>query len=288
MKTSYKCIECFLRQIETASSLVKLKKEKKKELLFFLAQKLLHFNFNQPPVVFGRTIYKSVSTISGIKDIFSKEKVRIEHRLIKFTPYFRAKLKESKYPLYAAAKICCAANAIDFGAGTFPNLKNLLSRIKRARLEVDHFPVFRDKLEKAKILLVIGDNCGEVLFDKFFIEEILKFRPKIKIFYATRSSPIINDVRIPDAKRVGVDKVAEVISTGCDYPGVVLSKTSKHFRKIYKQAELIISKGQGNFESISDKRKDIFYLFKIKCITVSEFLSLPVNRLLFIHNRIVE
>jgi len=287
MKTSYKCIECFLRQIETASFLVKLKEEQKKEIQFLLARKLLQFDFNQPPVVFGRIIYKSVSKISGIKDIFRKEKIRIENRLIKFTPYFRAIIKESKDHLYAAAKICCAANAIDFGAGEYPNLKNLLSRIKRISLEVDHFPVFRDRLKKAKNLLVIGDNCGEVLFDKFFMEEILKFRPQIKIFYATRSSPIINDVVIQDAKRVGVDRVAKVISTGCDYPGVVLTNTSKYFRKIYKQTNLIISKGQGNFESISDKRKDIFYLFKIKCTTVSEFLSLAVNSLLFIHNKIV-
>ncbi|MFH1678898.1 MAG: ARMT1-like domain-containing protein [Candidatus Omnitrophota bacterium] len=285
MKASYKCIDCFSRQIKISSSLIRLNKKDKESLVLFLRRKLLKFDFNQPPVVFGRAIYKSVAKAGGVKDIFAKEKIRIENYLIKLSPYFRMILEKAQDPLYAAARICCAANEIDFGAGKRPDLKNIFFKIKNIKLKINHFSVFKSKLKKIRNLLIIGDNSGEAFFDKFFIEEIIKFNPQINVCYATRSSPIINDVLISDAKRLALDKVARITSSGCDYPGIILEKISKSFRKIYNQADLIISKGQGNFESLSDKEKDIFYLFQIKCITVSDFLSLPVGGLLFIHNK---
>jgi len=100
-----------------------------------------------------------------------------------------------------------------------------------------------------------------------------------------RSSPIINDVVVSDARRIGIDKVAKVISSGCDYPGLILSKTFPAFRRIYKDADIVISKGQGNFESFYDDKKDIFYLFQIKCQAVSGLLNIPRDKALFIYNK---
>lgn len=257
----------------------------KEKLFIILTKKLLKFDFNHPPVVFGRTIYKTISQVSGVKDIFYKEKIAIEKYLLKFTASIKHNIEEAKNPLYSAAKICCAGNAIDFGAGKKPDIKNLLRQIKKLKLKVNHFLIFREKLKKANKLLIIGDNCGEILFDKLFVEEIVKYHPKLKIFYATRSSPVINDVLISDAKRVGLHTLAKVISTGCDYPGIILSKSSLYFKSIYHQAEIIVSKGQGNFESLADRRKHIFYLFQIKCLPVSDYLSLPVGSLLFLYNK---
>ncbi len=285
MRTSHKCIKCFFRQGERAASSIKLSIAKKVKLKKFLTQRLRQFDFNNPPVVFGRTIYKAVARIGGVKDIFHKEKQEIENRLIKFAGSFKITLQQSKQRLYMAAKASCAANAIDFGAGKTPDLRRLLRRIKRVRLKVDHFSIFCDKVATAKTVLIIGDNCGEVLFDKFFIIELLRVKPKIKVFYAARSAPVINDILRQDAIRVGIDKVAKVISSGCDYPGLMLSKTSSYFKKIYREADFVISKGQGNFESLNDKRKNIFYLFQIKCRPVSDFLCLSAGSLLFLHNK---
>lgn len=285
MKISYKCISCFFRQIDATTSLIKLNQKTKEKLFILLTKKLLKFDFNQPPVVFGRTIYQTISRVSGIKDIFLKEKIAIERYLLNFTPPIKHTIEEATNPLYTAAKMCCAGNAIDFGAGKTPDVKNLLRQIKNIRLKVDHFPIFREMIRKATKLLIIGDNCGEILFDKFFVKEVLRYNPKLKVFYATRSSPIINDVLISDAKRVGLHALAKVISSGCDYPGIIIPKSSLSFRNIYRGAEIIVSKGQGNFESLCDRRKHIFYLFQIKCLAVSEFLSLPVYSLIFLYNK---
>jgi uncharacterized protein with ATP-grasp and redox domains len=285
MKTSNKCISCFFRQIDATSSLINLKSTKKKDLFKHLTRKLLNFDFNQPPVVFGKTIYNNISRISGIKDIFALEKIAIEKYLLRFTSSIEQRIKRTSRPLYMSAKMCCAANAIDFGAGKRPNINKILTTITKERLAVDNFNIFEEKLRKAKSVLVIGDNCGEIIFDRFFIVELKKRFRQLQIFYATRSSPIINDVLIADARRVAMHTVARLLSSGCDYPGIIIPKASNLFRGIYRQADIVISKGQGNFESLNDRKKDIFYLFQIKCEPVSDYLSLPVGSILFLYNK---
>jgi hypothetical protein len=286
MNTSVKCIGCFFNQAELAVSLLKLEEEKKRKVFFILTKKLLRFDFKNPPVVFGRTIYKTISRIAKEKDIFAKEKLKIENFLKRRISFFEEKLKEKKDALYLSAKLSCLGNSVDFGAGKYPDLERLLFEIEKVKFKVNHFRVFKEKLKKAKRILFIADNCGEVFFDRLFIEEILKTHPFLEIFYAVRSSPIINDALVEDAKRAEIDEYAKVFSSGCDYPGLILSKTSNYFKKVWRKVDFVISKGQGNFESLKSK-KDIFYVFKIKCPTVSDFLGLPVDSLLFLYNKIM-
>ncbi len=285
MKTSYLCIPCFFRQIENASSLVGLSKENRDKLHSYITKRLLIFDFNYSPVVFGRTIYKTISQISNKRDPFLEEKIRAEECLLKILPKIRSYLKIVKNPLYITAKMSCIANSIDFGTGKIPKVHGIISQLKNAKLYIDHFLLFKKKIKKKNSILVIGDNCGETIFDLLFIEEIKKHYSGIKIFYATRSAPIINDVVFSDAKRIGLNKVAKVLSSGCDYPGIILKKASPIFKKIYQQADIVVSKGQGNFESLWDIKKDIFYLFKVKCPPVSEFLNTPQNSYIFFYNK---
>jgi len=285
MKTSYKCIQCFFRQIEAAVLLAGINKTKKEKLFMDITKKLLRFDFNSPPVVFGKTIYKSISRISGKKDIFYGKKIETERYLARHSYDLENTISESRDSLFTAAKMSCAANAIDFGTGRYPDVNRLLSELKHVRLYVNQFMLFRKMLVKSRSLLILADNCGEAVFDMFFTKEIIKRIPKLNIFYAVRSSPVINDVVISDARRIGINKVAKVISSGCDYPGLILSKTSPAFRRIYKDADIVISKGQGNFESFYDDKKNIFYLFQIKCPAVSELLNIPQGRVLFIYNK---
>lgn len=285
METSLYCIKCFFRQAQSTAQLLRFTSKQRAKLFSFLTEKLLAFDFCQPPVVFGRIIYRALSRMSGTRDIFAKEKLRAEKQLLSNVDSLRRMITIAPDSLHQAAVLACAANAIDFGAGRVPSVNDLLSRLKKERLSVDHVRLFRQYARRAKNILIIGDNCGEALFDRLFIEEIHTAWPHVNIFYAARSAPIINDVLVSDARRVGIGNVARVISSGCDYPGLILSKTSQPFKRIYRSADIIISKGQGNFESFRDGRKRIFYLFKVKCPAVSIFLSLPVDSLLFIFNQ---
>jgi len=285
MKASEKCTMCFFKQVEHTADMLKLKSKKREKLLSLVTKKLIKFDFNNPATVFGRTIYKAVSEVSGIKDPFKKEKIRTEKHLLKSDKIIHSNLAKAKDRLRVSAKMSCAANSIDFGAGKQPSVNKLLTQLKNVRLTVNHFSLFQDKLKKAKSILFIGDNCGEGLFDKIFIEEITRCFPKLKIFYAVRSAPVLNDMVLSDAKRIGLDKVAKVFSSGCDYPGIMLNKTSNPFKKVYSTADIIISKGQGNFEAFEDRKKDIFYLFKVKCPAVSDYTSLKLGSLLFLYNK---
>lgn len=286
MRTSYLCIPCFFRQIENTSSMVGLSLRKKRYLYEILTKRLLQFDFNYPPVVFGRIIYKTIARLSNKKDPFLKEKIKTERYLLKMIPQIEGYLKRSRSPLYLAAKMSCVANSIDFGAGKRPPLDNIMSQFKNARLYIDHFLIFKRRIKEKSVIVIIGDNCGEAIFDMLFIETLKETYPYVEVFYVTRSSPIINDVVISDTKRIGLQKLAKVISSGCSYPGILLDRISPSFRRIYRKADIVISKGQGNFESLNDENKDIFYLFKVKCPAVSRFLSIPQNKYIFLYNKL--
>jgi hypothetical protein len=184
MKTSLKCISCFFKQIETASFLAGLDEKKKEYIFLLLTKKLLKFDFNNPPVVFGRAIYKTVSRISKVKDIFAKEKIKIENFLKRKISFLEKKLEKERNSLYLGAKLSCLGNSVDFGAGEYPDLKKIFLEMERVKFsdkvrsfgKVNHFKLFKKKLKEAKKILFVADNCGEVFFDRLFIKEILKLK----------------------------------------------------------------------------------------------------------------
>jgi len=120
-------------------------------------------------------------------------------------------------------------------------------------------------LAKGQTLLYLGDNAGEIVLDRFLIREIKRRYPQLKIYFATRGKPVINDVTVRDAKNIGLDKYAVIINNGTDFPGTILSECSEDFIKVFSTADVIISKGQGNFESLADNPRKIYFIFLCKC-----------------------
>ena len=125
--------------------------------------------------------------------------------------------------------------------------------------------------------MILADNAGETVFDRILIEEIKNLYPQKIIYYAVKSKPILNDALYADAVKCGIDKSAAVLSSGSVIPGTVLKKCSPPFRKIYKTCAMVISKGQGNFESFTDPHKNIFYLFMAKCRPVASAVKCPLK-----------
>jgi uncharacterized protein with ATP-grasp and redox domains len=141
----------------------------------------------------------------------------------------------------------------------------------------------RAELARAKTLLYIGDNAGEVFFDKVFLEEILRgFR--IKVVFSVRAGPIINDATAEDAKAAGIDRLATIIE-GTQSPGVILDEATPEFTRAYKSADLIVAKGQGNFEALSERPRseNIFFLLMVKCEIMEEYFHVPVGSAILAH-----
>ena len=277
MRTYLDCIPCFFRQALDAARLAGAKPATQKKILDALSREVLKFNLESCPPEMGRILYGLVRKITGKADPFEEIKRKSNKFASSLYPRLKAKVRQSKDRLLTAVELAIAGNVIDYGVKNSLNIGKEIDKIfaeenKIIRKEdkglFDYF-AFKQALKKAKKILYLGDNAGEVVFDRILIEEM----KNKKIIYAVRDKPIINDALVEDAIFCGVHKYARIISSGCDAPGVVLNLCSPEFLKIYRDAEFIISKGQGNFEALAGKNGPIFFLFKAKCPVVANHLG---------------
>jgi uncharacterized protein with ATP-grasp and redox domains len=181
---------------------------------------------------------------------------------------FQEKIAASPSPLEEAVKLAAAGNIIDFGAKGHGDLdiEQELASIDQRGFGIYDYDEFFGRLSRADNLLYLCDNAGEIVLDSMFIQEIQKAFPFLQITCAVRERPIINDAILRDAEDVGLDRVATVISSGSVYPGTILAETSDAFQELFENADLVISKGQGNFETLLGTDTDrIFFLLRIKC-----------------------
>jgi len=171
-------------------------------------------------------------------------------------------------PFETSLRIALAGNIIDFGPNANLNSKILKNAIKKSlsqRLDNKKIKLLKENIDNAKRILFIGDNAGEIVLDKIFIEKL----PKEKITYVVRGGYALNDATMQDAKMVGMTDTVRVITTGLDMTAAILPLCSKDFLVNYKRSDLIIAKGQGNYEALCEEDKNIFFLLKIKCPIVA-------------------
>jgi uncharacterized protein with ATP-grasp and redox domains len=198
---------------------------------------------------------------------------------------FQKKLDASETPFETGLQIATAGNIIDFGAinqGPINLTKELqsLNEIPFARYDIEPF---KRALDDASTLLYICDNSGEIVFDMLFITELQREYPNLQIVAALRDKPIINDATLEDAKAVGLDRLVTTISSGSVYPGTILPETTEEFQKLFASADVILSKGQGNFETllpIADKK--LFFLLRIKCEYMAALSKVSKDNLVLI------
>ena len=187
--------------------------------------------------------------------------------------------------MQTACKLAIAGNAIDLGAQEeYGNVNTIVEESLSCTLNFDDYKRFKQSIKNASSILYVGDNAGEVVFDRILIEQIESINSN-QIVYVVRGKPIINDATIDDAVRIGLDKVANVISSGSDAPAIILSQSSPELNDIYDAADVIIAKGQGNYESLCDGPGNIFFFFKVKCPVIARDSGYDVGTLALIGNR---
>lgn len=196
----------------------------------------------------------------------------------KVYPVLKSYLQNKQDKLYAALKIAATGNIIDSAIYSNIDIENCIEKELNNNFSICDLDCFEKKLKKAETLLIIGDNAGETVFDKVLAE----YLSPLDIFYAVRSEPVINDATTEDAYCSDLDKYTTVISTGCNAPGAVLEKCSPEFINIFNKADIVISKGQGNFEALSECKREIFFLLKAKCSVIAKKLDVYINDYVFI------
>lgn len=249
-------------------------------MLNSIALHLPQISLNSTPPEIGMMVYKTIYHVTGIEDPFREIKKECTKQLLSIYPDLKKKIISAKDPLFTALKFAALGNSIDFGATPDFDLKKELKTIFDKDFDECEYDLFKESLNKAKKILYIADNAGETVLDKLLIEQINK-----PIKYAVRSKPIINDATIEDAHDAGIDEIAEIVSSGCDAPGTILDLCSDEFKKIYKDADLIISKGQGNYETLSGQTRPIFFLLKVKCPVIARDIDIKTGSIILIKNK---
>ena len=277
MNLNLNCILCNLKQVITVTDLVKLDSNSKEVVMRDVLGYLHDTNYKRsnPEVIKGTwdIITKHINNpnpYSEIKSYYNRQVINIADNIRKL-------INQSDDKFNIALKIAITANLIDFAAShTFDEktLLNKINTINEQSMPIDDSKKIYEKLKTAKTLLYLGDNCGEIVIDKIFIEYISLIFPNIKVYFGVRGEPIVNDVTVEDANMVQMQEVAEVISNGDGALGTVIERTSANFKEVFYKADVIIAKGQGNYESLSEiDRNHIFFLFMAKCDVVASSLN---------------
>jgi hypothetical protein len=272
MKTYLDCIPCFFKQALRAARIANIDDFKTKKLLDEIGLLINKMPLGSTPPEFGRIIYGKIRELTGNPDPYKNLKQKNIKETLRLYPNIKEKIYKSVDPLMTAVKAAIAGNVIDIAINPDCDIEKELNKTLKQQFAINDYEQFKYNIQKADKILYIGDNAGESVFDRILIEEIKK-----PTFYVVREIPVINDVTYQDAIDSGLNKVSTILSSGTDAPGLVLNTCSNEFLKIYENADFIISKGQGNYEALSDEKKNIFFLLKAKCPVIARDLKIGVG-----------
>jgi uncharacterized protein with ATP-grasp and redox domains len=281
MKTYLECVPCFFTQALFAARAVTNDERKIKTVLDRVAKIVPDMPLDNPPPESGRLIYTAIRVLLDVPDPFKAYKLKSIKNALRLYGTLKSAVENSEDPLRTAVGIAIAGNVIDPGANQHFDLEAEMNEVLGKPLSIDHYESFRRSIEKARNVLYIGDNAGETVFDKILIETFRKHT-----VYAVRDTPIINDATLEDAAKSGIDRVARIISSGCDTPGTILKRCSPEFMDIYRTADVIVSKGQGNFEGLSEEKGAMFFLLKVKCPVVARHIEAPEGSMILKDSRL--
>ncbi len=268
MKTYLECIPCFVKQALFAARAAVDDETKIKEVLDRIGMLISEIPLHHSPPETSREIYRTVREITGVNDPFANLKAESIKKAIALYPSLKQMVAASANPLETAVRLAIAGNVIDFGANPDFELEQDIQTILQSEPVVNHYEAFKESLASAQNVLYVADNAGETVFDKILIEVMAT-----PVVYVVREGPIINDATLEDAMKSGLDEVAMIVSSGWDGPGVSLKNCSEEFLDHYKEADMIISKGQGNYETLSTEQRPIFFLLKAKCPVIAQNLG---------------
>ena len=204
----------------------------------------------------------------GTAKDFREQKHKYNQLLLNMESQIEQQIEGSADSLETCIKYVCAANYIDFSAVDDVNeqkLGELLSKAVSQDISKEEYLKFQKDLQAARKLVYLTDNCGEIVLDKIFVRQIQEKFPKLQITVIVRGGNVINDATMEDAEEIGLTQIVPCIGNGNAAPGTIIERLSEQAKDILYNADLIISKGQGNFESLYGENLNPYYLFLCKC-----------------------
>lgn len=238
--------------------------------------------------VIVRTINQIQKEMFGYNKDFTHVKSYFNNLMLEMVPFVCDKLSQSQDSLKLAIQYAMTGNYIDFGAMNNVDeeeLQKLLDSSSNNHVDEKEYAALRADLQNAKKVVYLTDNCGEIVMDKLLIEEIQKLNPKAEVTVIVRGFPVLNDVTMEDAIQVGLTEIVKVIGNGSEIAGTYLEEISEEAKNVIDYADVILAKGQGNFETLRMCGKNIYYIFMCKCEMFAKRFQVPKYYGVLIHDK---
>jgi hypothetical protein len=278
MKTYFDCIPCFIRQTVEAARIATSDEKLQEKILREVLRAVSKMNLSKSPPVMMQYMYRLIREISGSQDPYKKLKDSFNKLALDIYPDLSDRVKKASDPFEAAVRFAIAGNIIDSGAVHNLNKSYIIETIEQAMSQKlsGNIEKLRIAINSANKILYLGDNTGEIVFDKLLIEQL----PLDRVTFVVRGYPVINDATMIDAKVTGMTDLVNVIDNGSDAPGTILEDCSEEFIQHFSDADLIIAKGQGNYETLSSTDKSIFFILKAKCPVIARNIGCEIGSLI--------
>lgn len=285
MKINEQCLPCLVNQAIKVANLTDA--QNREELYKKIFGLMSHMDFSKTnPEIVGES-YRLIKQHIGCTDPYMETKTY-------YNQFFLANIDvydEKMHSLEDAVKHAIVANIIDFNpvhSNVNEDIQNFFSNIDNLKFTINDVDSLLDDIQKAKNILYLGDNCGEICFDKLLIKRMKDINPQCRIYFGVRGEAVVNDNTEGDAYFVGMDEYATIISNGDYSLGTIISRTSHEFRKIYQNADVVVAKGQANYESLSEEDKNIYFLLIAKCNVIAEYIGVEEKALVCMRNRLYQ
>jgi len=286
MRTYLECIPCVVAQTLDACRMATADEELQTRILRRVLRELSEFSAEECPARRGQRIHRFIREQTGNPDPYREVKHESNAFALRALPELQDIVRSSTDPFETAARLAIAGNIIDWGAKphadtTEEGFRRTLQEALVQPLDADALEELRTRLQQADNVLYLCDNAGEIVLDGLFVD----VAGHGNVTLAVKGQATINDATMEDAQEAGLTDRFPFIDNGCDAPGTVLEECSDEFSTRFADADLVIAKGQGNYESLNDSRQEIFFLLKAKCPVVAGHLGCEKGRLVIVHKR---
>ena len=279
MKIYIDCMPCFIRQALESVKLVTDDAMVQEQVVRHVLLMAANVDMCKSPPEISQQIHRQIRKMTNEIDPYRGLKQKFNKLALRMLDELEVKINESENPLETAIRLAIAGNIIDLGVKTSlteSDVEDVIKNCLNADFDNSQIDEFKNSIENAEKILYLTDNAGEIVFDRVLLEQL----PLEKVTVAVRGKPIINDATMEDAEFAGLTKIVKVIDNGTDAPGTILEYCSDEFKQYFENADLIIAKGQGNYETLSESDKNIFFILKAKCPVVARDLDCEIGRMI--------
>ncbi len=283
MKTYLECIPCFLSQAKKIMDLNKVGPDSQEKILKKIMLKLTKADLNKTPPEFALFVYKTIEEETKNNDLYKKIKKNDNKTAEKMVPQAKKIAENSSDKLETLIRLAICGNIMDFAANQKYDISDTIEKNINKKFAVNNYSQLKKEILKAESIAYLADNAGEIIFDRLLIEEISRIS-KAQINLFVRGKPIINDVTEKEAKALGFEKIprVKIMKTETVFP--FISK-SKALENTLKKHDLIISKGQANYECLSELDANIYFLLITKCEVIARNIRVKKHGLVLMKQK---